>query len=421
MSLEVGGDIIAMSPGLYDPHAHPRVFDPITGTPFNEENKYEGKAGIVSYTETALASGITMISAMPNEFFRRVNLELPDGTEIIQYPISNLDRAIAMETALATGSRIRSTFHLGLDRTKALADEGRHLMTGELKHNFATAGNRATALKVFVDVSTGGQNIPVDHIPEVARLWHEAQPGKPVIIHAEDANVGVALDSIFAMPGGKDIPIHIAHVSSEQELTAVILAKQRGQNVTCEATPHHLFADKEAGSQIQGYGCMKPSLKAAKDVKFLWDNLWAIDMFASDCAPHRRSDKEAENPAYGVTNHTVMMQLLLGAVQEGRMTLDDFYARAVVNPRQRFNMPMDDGTLTSVDLSKGYSDSSQLEQELDPRYGHNIFPHLEALGQTFTLKGQLREAWSGRSYVSRNRVGRLALHYASSLDNFVAG
>ena len=81
MGLEVAGDIITMTPGPIDVHAHPRAFDPLP----------DGKAGLEAYTEVMLESGITVMLAMPNESRRQIN-DKTGQIEQVQYPISNPDR-----------------------------------------------------------------------------------------------------------------------------------------------------------------------------------------------------------------------------------------------------------------------------------------------------------------------------------------
>lgn len=414
--------IVEMAPGVYDPHGHPRVFDPITNFAFFEQNGYEGKAGLPIYTETAIKAGIAVISAMPNEFFRRIDPLDKDGTgtEIVQFPIASLDRATLMEVSLATQSRMLASFHLGLDKKDVLTDEEEHIDYFKMRANFQFAGVRATALKLFGDFSTGGQNIPIKHFPDIVSMWHGYWPEKPIIMHLENENVRNALEELSNTEEGMVAPIHIAHVSSREELEAVIWAKERGMNVTCEVTPHHLFTNATDGEQIGGYGCMKPTLKSADDVQFLWDNMRHIDIIASDCAPHRLSDKEAKDPTFGVTNHTVMMPLLLGAVDEGRITLEDLYQRTVVMPRIRFGLPEEDGTHSVFDMNRTFISAQQVEAEISPGYGHNIFPKLEEMGKSFHLLGNVVSVKSGRSSVKRRKNGSLKTDFKTSLEHFIA-
>jgi carbamoyl-phosphate synthase/aspartate carbamoyltransferase/dihydroorotase len=228
----------------------------------------------------------------------------------------------------------------------------------------------------------------------VASIWHHINPEKPVIFHVEGGDVAKLLKDIYKMQDGKEMPIHIAHVSSRQELEAVIAAKEAGMNVTCEVTPHHLFLDEAVREEIGGYGCMKPSLKSREDVKFLWTNMKYIDIFASDCAPHRISDKERDKPAFGVTNHSIMLPLLLGAVADGRLTMEDIDTKFCVSPRQRFNLPLDDGSLTRVLTTPETANITAEDHDALAEYGQNPFVRL---GNRFHLLGRIARVEAGRS------------------------
>src|SRR5690606_22633093 len=102
--VEYYNGFVSFEPGPIDVHGHPRVGDTITDFAFLPINGHEGKAGLAAYTETALASGIVAVHAMPNEFIRRFNPDAKDGsqTETIPFPISNYDRAMFMERAIGT-------------------------------------------------------------------------------------------------------------------------------------------------------------------------------------------------------------------------------------------------------------------------------------------------------------------------------
>lgn len=383
---------VEMSPGVYDIHAHPRAFDPLP----------DGKAGLRAYTETALKSGITMINCMPNESYRLID---PETSEIktVQFPISNPDRAQMMEVAIRTQSVIKAGYNFGIDLAELKHPRFGNMMYDTANRLFRSGAKNAMSLKLWSDESTGGQNTPPEQTVALLREWQKVYPSHHVAtIHAEDGNVRNVLEWYDNETKSRLLPIHIAHVSSREELEAVIEAKERGMNVTCEVTPHHLFSTAGMGALVGGHGCMKPTLKEPEDVQFLWDNMEYIDVIASDCAPHRNEEKQGEKPAYGVTNHTVMMPLLLGAVEEGRLTMEELYEKTVVNPRRIFNLPMDDGTVSVFDLNQNFAHATEAEAEINPEYGQNIFPHLERVGKEFHLAGKVALAISGESAYVRS-------------------
>jgi carbamoyl-phosphate synthase/aspartate carbamoyltransferase/dihydroorotase len=150
-----------------------------------------------------------------------------------------------------------------------------------------------------------------------------------------------------------DRPVHIAHVSLKEEILLIREAKERGLKVTCEVSPHHLFLSREDIAGISrghpGRGEVRPRLAAKADVDALWSNLEVIDCFATDHAPHTMEEKNGENPPPGFPGLETMLPLLLTAVQEGRLSMQDILQRCVINPRRIFSLPEQPDTWTEVD------------------------------------------------------------------------
>ena len=74
-----------------------------------------------------------------------------------------------------------------------------------------------------------------------------------------------------------------------------------------------------------------------------------IDCFATDHAPHTRSEKDGATPPPGFPGLETALALLLRGVQEGRLTLDDVVARMATNPRRIFGLPEQAETWVEVD------------------------------------------------------------------------
>ncbi|KAJ8319882.1 hypothetical protein KUTeg_001469 [Tegillarca granosa] len=132
-------------------------------------------------------------------------------------------------------------------------------------------------------------------------------------------------------------------------------AKERGLPVTCEVAPHHLFltsADLDTIGHARGQ--VKPPLCTKEDQDALWENMDIIDCFATDHAPHSVEEKNSEKPPPGYPGLETMLPLLLTAVNEGLLTLDDLIARLHTNPRRIFNLPEQPDTYIEVDLEKSW-------------------------------------------------------------------
>ncbi len=162
--------------------------------------------------------------------------------------------------------------------------------------------------------------------------------------------------------------LHIAHVSTAGSMRAVIAAKQRGQAVTCEVTPHHLTL-----TDAVQY-CVHPPLRPQEDVDVLRRSVqegW-VDAIATDHAPHTAEDKAKGAPGMtGLeTSFGVCYTTLVDAhfITLGRLT--ELMSR---NPAHMLGMhkgciaPGYDGDLVLVNLTTPWTvDSSQFSSK-----GHN--------------------------------------------------
>ncbi len=302
-------------PGLIDPHVHVR------------EPGQTHKEDWDTATQSALAGGVTMILAMPN-------------TKPPIFDASTLELALE-----AAGHKARCDYAQFLGAGPDNAD---------LLPSIAA---KAAGLKMYLD-STFGE-LRLDDMT----LWmpHFANYPKeyPIVLHSESRTMaaGILFAAIY------DRSVHIAHVSLEEEILLIKAAKERGIRVTCEVCPHHLFLSKEdipAISQSHpGRGEVRPRLGTKEDVEALWQNLDVVDCFATDHAPHTLEEKDSENPPPGFPGLETLLPLLLTAVDDGRLIIDDIVQKSVVNPRKIFHLPEQPETWIEVDEHVEYEIRAQ--------------------------------------------------------------
>uniref|UniRef100_A0A8D0H4D2 Carbamoyl-phosphate synthetase 2, aspartate transcarbamylase, and dihydroorotase n=1 Tax=Sphenodon punctatus TaxID=8508 RepID=A0A8D0H4D2_SPHPU len=291
-------------PGLIDIHVHLRE----PGAPHKED--------FSSGTAAALAGGITMVCAMPN-----TSPALTDASSF----------ALAQKLAEA-GARCDFALFLG-----ASSDNASSL--GPL----ATA---AAGLKMYLNDTFS--DLKIDNVS----LWMEVGPPHlPIVAHAEKQTVA----AILMVAQLYQRPVHICHVARKEEILIIKAAKQKGIEVTCEVAPHHLFLCQEDLGRIgEGRGQVRPMLGIREDMEALWENLDIIDCFATDHAPHTLEEKLGKEPPPGYPGLETMLPLLLTAVSEGRLTLEDIIKRLYENPRRIFGLPAQDDTYIEVDLEHAW-------------------------------------------------------------------
>ena len=296
-------------PGLIDPHVHMR------------EPGATHKEDWASGTAAALAGGFTQVLAMPN-----TDPPVVDG------------ESLALAAQLAEhGARCDFGLYLG-----AGADN--------LSHT-ANLAELCAGLKLYLDQTYGPLRL------DDMTLWLEhfkAWPKtRPLVAHAE----GRSLAAAILVAALVDRSLHIAHVATREEILLLRAAKEGGFKVTCEVTPHHLFL---TGADLPGgWGEVRPRLGTQADVDALWANLAVIDCFATDHAPHTAAEKGSTNPPPGFPGLETALPLLLTAVQEGRLTLEDVITRMSDNVRRTFGVPTQPETWVEVDLDAEYTLSAQ--------------------------------------------------------------
>lgn len=289
-------------PGLIDPHVHLR--EP------GATHKEDWDSG----SAAALAGGFTAVLAMPNT----------------QPPVTGED---SLDLALQAA------------RGKARCDYAQYLGAGA--DNLDTAyrlAQRTAGLKMYLDQTYGP--LRLDRMESWMGHFTHWPRQMPIVAHAESRT----LAAVILMAALYDRSIHLAHVSLREEIVLIRAAKEKGLRVTCEVCPHHLFlTQEEIPSLGVGRGEVRPRLATPADRDALWENLDVIDCFATDHAPHTLAEKDGQNPPPGFPGLETALPLLLTAVHENRLSLDDLIARMVTNPRRIFQLPEQPDTWVEVD------------------------------------------------------------------------
>ncbi len=111
--------------------------------------------------------------------------------------------------------------------------------------------------------------------------------------------------------------LHMAHVSTKEALKMIIEAKKKGVNVTCEVTPHHIFADNKLTYRVN------PPFRTQEDIDFIIKSIknGYVDIIATDHAPHTEEDKKNGSP--GISGIETSFQLCLTKlVKEEKLSLN---------------------------------------------------------------------------------------------------
>lgn len=350
-------------PGLIDAHVHLR------------EPGYTQKEDFYSGTAAALAGGVTTVLDMPNT-----------------------------QPPTATPERLHEK--VALARAKAVCDVG--LFVGATSTDldaYLPVAQAACGLKIYVSETFGSLRIDeLGLLHRFFRTWAEkgdsvGYRGRgnrdgigPIAVHAEELMLPVCLQLSHLY----DVPLHIVHVTRRSEIELIARAKEGGYPVTCEVTPHHLFLTEKDAERLGPLGDMRPRLATADDVAAMWEYLPVFDIFATDHAPHTLAEKALDTPPPGVPGVETMLPLLLTAVHDGRLTVDDITLRCIDAPRQIYGLPTQPDTYVDVDVDAAYrveAASMHSRVKWSPFDGQELYGRIEQVvlrGATVFAHGEVR-------------------------------
>jgi dihydroorotase len=325
--------------GMLDPHTHLRDLD------------WSHKATFASETKAALAGGYTAVFDMPNT---------PPPTTTVD----------ALRTKL---SKIDAHAH---------CDYGVYFGASQDDNTAHYDGlGGVCGLKIFCNATTGDLLIddPQDQHAHI-QAWNT---GRVIAVHAE----GRTVEQILNMVRQQRKPVHFLHISTADEIHMLQAAKAEGLPVTIGVCPHHLFLTEDDLRTLGPLGLMKPELKTRPDRDALWAAVkqGGVDVIESDHAPHTLAEKHnAEGqPVYGVPGIETTLPLMLLAVKNNRVALDQIPLLLAENPRRIFGVPRDEGTYTVIDDKAGCEIANR---SLLTAAGWSPFDGMQA-------NGKVREVW----------------------------
>ena len=367
-------------PGFIDLHVHLR------------EPGFEHKETIATGVNSAVAGGFTTVCCMPN------TSPVNDSQAITEF--------ILRQAKIANKARV---FPIGAITKGSKGEELAEI--GELHE----AG--------CVAISDDG--IPVMNSLVMRRAMEYARTfDLPVIDHCEDLHLSADgsmnegfVSTELGIPGipnaAEEVMVarniflaeltqsrlHLPHVSTIGSVRLLQQAKERGVNVTAEASPHHFTLTEEAVRSFDTHTKMNPPLRTDADVqavkKALKDGI--IDIIATDHAPHAAYEKQRQfdNAPFGIIGLETALPLTLNLVDEGVLTLEEAISKLTREPARVFSLPY--GTLaigaeadiTLIDTKKNW--------QLDPNRLHSKSRNTPFSG--WMLKGRVAKTIVGGQIV----------------------
>lgn len=309
---------LIVSPGFIDTHVGVR-------DPGFEEDETTSTG-----TAAALAGGFTTIAALPD------TRPVVDNASAAEYVVLQAERAGNCRVH-PLGAVTRG--HAG----EELADLGQLARSGAVAFTDAKMTIRSAEImrRAFEYARMFDRPIfshPQDPTLTAGGVMHEGfhstllgLRGMPAA--AEDILVGRDI-ALAELTGGR---VHLMSISTKGAVEQVRRAKQRGINVTCDVTPHHIALTDEAMSSYDANFKVMPPLRSREHVEALIEGLidGTIDAISADHQPvaAEKKDRELDQVPFGIVGLETLLPVCLSVlIQTNRMTWPAFIARLTQGP-----------------------------------------------------------------------------------------
>lgn len=319
----INGKNKILSPGFIDMHVHLR------------EPGQTHKETIYTGMQAAAHGGFTAVACMPNT---RPALDSVETLELVREkaqagPVHVLP--IGAMTLGLKGKTLTDMAALKKAGAVAFSDDGMALMDSGL---MAQAMAQAKSLdRVVIDHC---EDLTIDTSGVMNRGKVSEELGLKGIPRAAE-DIMTARDLLLAKE--YDLPIHIAHVSTQTSLEMIARAKEEGVDVTAEVTPHHFTLTDEALGSLDPVYKVSPPLRTKADREALIRGLreGQLDMIATDHAPHQKDEKARglKEAPKGMTGlETCLGLVITELVVPGHITMARAVEMLTLAPHRRFSL-----------------------------------------------------------------------------------
>jgi dihydroorotase len=272
--VEVNADSCLVVPGLIDPHVHFR------------EPGGEHKETLATGSRAAIAGGFATVCCMPNT---NPPLDTPDMLTTV------LDRAarsascrifpVAAATKGRKGEEVSEIELMAVSGAVGFSDDGDCVASAGVMVRVLTIVRR-TGLAFMQHCQdptlTRGAVMHAGTVAVRMGLTGWARVAEEIIIE-RDLRLNRAIGCRY----------HVQHISSGESVDLVRKARQRGERVTAEATPHHLILTDEACDGYETMAKVNPPLRERSDMEAIREGIadGTITILGTDHAPHSADEK----------------------------------------------------------------------------------------------------------------------------------
>jgi dihydroorotase len=296
--LEINGDGLALLPAGVDAQVHLRVP--------GQHQKETASSGAWA----AVAGGVGALLTMPNT---KPVIDNIDTLRIAKLEVAGAEAETGVKVFFSAAMTMSQKGRDCVD-FKKLAAEGVLAFTDD----GVGVADDAVMRRVFEGAAKTG--LPI--------LQHAEVPGHGGVLadgpiqrmlggaaYPPSAEIDMVERDLRLMHGVPGARYHVLHVSAAETIQLVRSAKDKGLQVTCEVSPHHLFFSSDDIRPDNSSFKMNPPLRSREDKESLVAALKVgdCDFMATDHAPHE-SEVKTENfktSAFGTTGLETSLRVLI--------------------------------------------------------------------------------------------------------------
>jgi len=317
-----------MLPGLIDPHVHLR------------DQQLAYKEDFLSGTSAAAAGGVTL------------TIDMPNNKPVTMSAASLKERMKLAETRIYVNVAFHSAFPESPKEIRQIVEQGAVAFKLYLSQKIGGVEIEDDDALLRAFSGAGNMNVPVsvhaEHRKTLEAVKKEMQKAGCIDIeaylkvHSPDAELE-AIQHVIQLAEKTAVHIHFCHISSAEGMKTILAAKNMGFLISLEATPHNLLLSSRHLKRYKTIALTDPPLREEEDVEALWNAFrhGLIDALASDHAPHKVEEKEAQSVwdvKPGIPGLETTLPLLLTQVNEGRLAMSSLIRATSKRPAEIFHL-----------------------------------------------------------------------------------
>lgn len=313
----------SIAPGLVDIHVHFR--DP--GFTYKED--------IETGAAAAAAGGFTTVVLMAN------TKPVVDNVETLAYVLEKGSRTgIHVETCAAITKGLAGRELVDMEQLRGrgaagFTDDGIALLPEDIVR---AAMQKAASLHTVLSFHEENPALIMNngvHAGKASRHFGIGGSPREAEIELTARDIRLAIETGAA--------VNIQHISTKEAVELVRRAKQQGGAVYAEAAPHHFTLTEDAVIEKGTLAKMNPPLREEADRQAVIEGLrdGAIDIIATDHAPHSREEKErdiTQAPSGIIGLETALPLGITELVLTGALSMQELLRKMTVNPAQLYGL-----------------------------------------------------------------------------------